>query len=246
MHDPKVILHDPPTPAFVLLLRFFMICAVIFDFNGILADDDPIHMQAFRQVAAEEGLGFDDGEYMDRYLPLNDRDCFEQLWQNNDRALRSGELEDLIRRKSVFYFRAIEQKQVLFEGAADAVRAAAKRGPVGIASGASIGEIRHILGTAGLLNCFSTIVAAEDVKRGKPDPEPFRLAWNRLREHSAGLEASECLAVEDSLGGIQSAQSAGMPCLGIAHSYSRDRLEGANARWVIDSIANFKDWLDTI
>jgi len=223
-----------------------MIRAVIFDFNGILADDDPIHMHAFRQVAAEEGLDFKDEEYMDRYLPLNDHDCFEQLWQKNSRRLRNGELDELIRRKSVYYFGAIEQKQVLFEGAAEAVRAAASRGHVGIASGASIGEIRHILGTAGLLDCFSTIVAAEDVKRGKPDPEPFRLACDRLREHCAGLEPSECVAVEDSLGGIKSAQSAGMPCLGIAHSYSRDRLEGAKASWVIDSISDFTEWLNTV
>lgn len=227
-------------------LAFCMIRAVIFDFNGILADDDPIHMHAFRQVAAEEGLGFKDEEYMDRYLPLNDHDCFEELWQKNSRALRTGELEELIRRKSVYYFRAIEQKQVLFEGAAKAVRAAANRGPVGIASGASIGEIRHILGTAGLLDCFSTIVAAEDVKRGKPDPEPFRLACERLKKHCAGLEPSECVAVEDSLGGIKSAQSAGMPCLAIAHSYSRDRLEAAKASWVIDSISDFPGWLNTI
>jgi len=223
-----------------------MIRAVIFDFNGILADDDPIHMQAFRRVAGEEGLGFEDEEYMDRYLPLNDQDCFGQLWQNNGRILRNGELEELIRRKSVYYFGAIEQKQVLFEGAAEAVRAASKRGLVGIASGASIREIRHILGAAGLLDSFSAIVAAEDVRRGKPDPEPFRLACDRLRERCADLEPSECLAVEDSLGGIQSAQSAGMPCLGIAHSYSRDRLEGANARWVIDSISDFSDWLSTV
>jgi beta-phosphoglucomutase len=134
---------------------------------------------------------------------------------------------------------------VLFDGAVEAVRAAASRGPVGIASGASIGEIRHILGTAGLLDAFSAIVAAEDVEHGKPDPEPFRLACDRLSEHCAGLKPSECLAVEDSLGGIQSAQSAGMPCLGIAHSYSRDRLEG-KASWVIDSISDFSEWLNTV
>jgi beta-phosphoglucomutase len=223
-----------------------MIRAVIFDFNGILADDDPIHMQAFRRIAEEEGLGFKDEEYMDRYLPLNDHDCFEQLWQNNGRSLQNGKLEELIRRKSVYYFEMIEHKQVLFEGAAEAVRAAAARGPVGIASGASIGEIRHILATSDLLDCFSTIVAAEDVKHGKPDPEPFRLAYDRLRESHAGLEPSHCLAVEDSIGGIRSAQAAGLPCLGVAHSYSRDRLEEARASWVIDSISQFKDWLSTV
>src|SRR5262245_9968870 len=223
-----------------------MIRAVIFDFNGILADDDPIHMQALLRVAEEERLTFTEDEYMERYLPLNDRDCFQELWQKNNRSLQDGDIEELIQRKSVYYFSAIEQKDVMFKGAATAVRAAARRGPGGIAAGASIGEIRHILSGAGLLDCFSVIVAAEDVQHGKPDPEPFRLAWERLKKNSPNLTPQECVAVEDSLGGIQSARSAGLPCLGVAHSYSRGRLEEAKAQWVIDSISDFTEWLNRI
>ena len=223
-----------------------MIRAVIFDFNGILADDDPIHMQALKKVAEEEGLSFTEQEYMESYLPLNDRDCFQELWRKNGRVLQQPRMDDLIRRKSVYYFTAIDQKDVLFDGAPDAIRAAAERGPVAIASGASIVEIRHILGAAGLMDCFATIVAAEDVRRGKPDPEPFRLAFERLREREGRLEPGQCAAVEDSLGGIQSAQSAGMPCLGIAHSYPRQQLETAKPQWVIDSISEFADWLTRV
>jgi len=170
-----------------------MIRAVIFDFNGVLADDDPIHMQALHKVAVEEGIAFSESEYMERYLPLNDRDCFQELWQKNGRD-----------------------------------------------------EIRHILGKANLLDCFSTIVAMEDVRRGKPDPEPFSVAFTRLRENLKGLAPEECAAVEDSLGGIQSAQSAGMPCLGVAHSYPRTRIEAAKPKWVIDSISDFSEWLNKV
>jgi HAD superfamily hydrolase (TIGR01509 family) len=220
-----------------------MIRAVIFDFNGILADDDPLHMQALHKVAVEEGIFFTEHEYLESYLPLNDRDSFQELWQKNGRTFREGELDELIRRKSVYYFSAIEQRDVLFDGAADAVRAAAARGPVAVASGAQIGEIRHILGKARLLDCFSAIVAMEDVRKGKPDPEPFSLAFRRLRDEFKGLAPEECAAVEDSLGGIQSAHSAGMPCLGVAHSYPRTRLEEAKPKWVIDSISDFSEWL---
>jgi len=223
-----------------------MIRAVIFDFNGILADDDPIHMQALQRIAHEEGLTLTEEEYMDHYLPLNDQDCFQELWKKSGRAMEVEKLQQLIRRKSEYYFKAIDQRSVLFEGAPDAVRAAVGRGHVAIASGASIGEIRHILSSAGLLDCFSTIVAAEDVQRGKPDPEPFRLAFTRLQQSCADLQPGECLAVEDSLGGIRSAQSAGMPCLGVAHSYPRARLAEARPDWVIDSISNFSDWLKTV
>jgi beta-phosphoglucomutase len=223
-----------------------MIRAVIFDFNGVLADDDPIHMQALHKVAVEEGIAFTEDEYMESYLPLNDRDCFQELWRKDGRTLKQGEIDDLIRRKGVYYFNAIEQKNVLFDGAADAVRAAAARGPVAVASGARVGEIRHILGKADLLGCFSTIVAMEDVRRGKPDPEPFSLAFARLRKSLTGLGPEECSAVEDSLGGIQSAHSAGLQCLGVAHSYPRSRIEAAKPKWVIDSISDFSEWLNSV
>jgi beta-phosphoglucomutase-like phosphatase (HAD superfamily) len=86
----------------------------------------------------------------------------------------------------------------------------------------------------------------EDVRRGKPDPEPFTLAFMRLKEKLTGLAPEECAAVEDSLGGIKSAHSAGMPCLGVAHSYPRSRLEEARPKWVIDSISEFSEWLTEI
>src|SRR5690242_2322881 len=95
-------------------LGLCMIRALIFDFNGVLADDDPIHMEAFRQVAEEEGLYFTDEEYLDKYLPLNDRDCFSLLFSDHARPLQAPELGELIQRKSIYYFQAIAEKTVLF------------------------------------------------------------------------------------------------------------------------------------
>ena len=221
-----------------------MIRALIFDFNGVLADDDPIHMQALREVAREEGLEFTDEEYIDEYLPLNDRDCFKTLFEKHSRPLAPTKLDELIRRKSVYYYRAIANKSVMFEAAPTAVQAAAGKIPLAIASGAKIDEIRHILTEAGLQGLFSAIVAAEDVKFGKPHPEPFLRAFERLNEREPSLKVSECVAIEDSIGGIKSAHGAGMRCLAIAHSYDRDRLRAANPEWIIDSIADFVRWLE--
>jgi len=221
-----------------------MIRALIFDFNGVLADDDPIHMQALREVAREEGLEFTDEEYIDKYLPLNDRDCFKTLYEKHSRLLTPVKLDELIRRKSVYYYRAIADKSVMFKAAPAAVQAAACRIPLAIASGAKIDEIRHILTEAGLHGLFSAIVAAEDVKFGKPHPEPFLRAFERLNEREPSLKVSDCVAIEDSIGGIQSAHGAGMRCLAVAHSYDRDRLRTANPEWIIDSIADFVRWLE--
>src|SRR6266403_694141 len=137
-----------------MLSMLRMIRALIFDFNGVLADDDPIHMEAFRKVAGEEGLSFTDEEYLDKYLPLNDRDCFTILFSDNRRPLTPDQLHQLIGRKGVYYFRMIAEKTVLFEMAGAAVRAAAVRYPLAIASGARGAEIRHILTQGGLDSCF--------------------------------------------------------------------------------------------
>src|SRR5437870_1521877 len=165
-----------------MLRMLRMIRALIFDFNGVLADDDPIHMEAFRKVSDEEGLSFTDEEYLEKYLPLNDRDCFKTLFSDNGWSLTSDQLHQLISRKGVYYFRMIAEKTVLFETAAAAVRAAALRYPLAIASGARGAEIRHILTQHGLDACFSAIISAEDVQLGKPHPEPFLRAHEKLKE----------------------------------------------------------------
>src|SRR5437867_114886 len=221
-----------------------MIRALIFDFNGVLADDDPVHMRSLRQVAEEEGLTVSDEEYLDHYLPLNDWDCFRALYAKHSAALSEAKLDELIRRKSLYYFQAIANKSIMFEKAVEAVQFAAGRHPLAIASGARIGEIRHALVQAGIEQCFCAIVSAEDVRFGKPHPEPFLRAYEKLKEHDRSLKPSDCVAIEDSIGGIQSAHQAGMRCLAIAHSYGPDRLKSANPDWIIASIADFASWLE--
>jgi beta-phosphoglucomutase len=221
-----------------------MIRALIFDFNGVLADDDPIHMEALRQVAQEEGIAFSNEEYLDKYLPLNDWDCFKMLFSENARQLTPSKLDELIDRKSVCYFRAIAEKSVLFARAAEAVKAATQRCTLAIASGARAEEIRHILAQGALEDCFGAIVSAEDVRFGKPHPEPFLRAHEKLKKQDATLKVSDCVAIEDSIGGIQSAHEAGMRCLAIAHSYGPERLRGAKPEWIIESIADFVPWLE--
>jgi len=221
-----------------------MIRALIFDFNGVLANDDPIHMEALREVAKEEGLSFTNEEYLDKYLPLNDWDCFKTLFGQHSLPLPAVKLDELIRRKSVYYFRAIAERTVLFSEAAQAVKAAAMRCPLAIASGARRDEISHILKQGQIEECFCAVVSAEDVEFGKPHPEPFLRAHEKLRQADRSLAISDCVAVEDSIGGIQSAHEAGMRCLAIAHSYGPARLRSARPEWIIESIADFVPWLE--
>jgi HAD superfamily hydrolase (TIGR01509 family) len=221
-----------------------MIRALIFDFNGVLADDDPIHMEAFRQVANEEGLSFTNEEYLEKFLPLNDRDCFNLLFEEHSRTLTPHQFEELVSRKGVHYFNAIEGKNVLFSGAAAAVKQAVGRYSLAIASGARKVEISHILRQGELQDYFSAIISAEDVVFGKPHPEPFLRAHEKLKGKDSSLALSECVAIEDSIGGIQSARGAGMRCLAVTHSYRADRLRKAQPDWIIESIAGLGQWLE--
>ena len=102
----------------------------------------------------------------------------------------------------------------------------------------------HILTEAGLHGMFTAIVTAEDVKFGKPHPEPFLRAFEKLKEREPSLKVSECVAIEDSIGGIQSAHKAGMRCVAVAHSYGHDRLRTANPEWILDSIGDLVRWLE--
>ena len=219
-----------------------MFQAVIFDFNGVLANDEPIHLEAFRTIAREEGLSLTDTAYYERYLALDDWDLFRALYGDHNLDLTPDTLQTLVARKSKSYYGLLGEGHVLFEGAVRAVQAAAESCPLGIASGARRDEIDWILKEGALGTYFSVIVAAEDVDSGKPSPEPFLKATERLGERHGPLEPHRCLAVEDSVGGIRSAKSAGLRCLALEHSYDRSQLKEAD--WILASIQDFESWFE--
>ncbi len=218
-----------------------MFQAIIFDFNGVLANDEPIHLAAVRTTAREEGLSVTDHAYYERYLALDDWALFRALYRDHNLDLNPEALEALVTRKSESYYKILGDRHVLFEGADRAVRAAAQRCPLGVASGARRDEIEWILKASALWTYFSVIVAAEDVDAGKPSPEPFLKATEALSKRYGPLEPQKCLAVEDSVGGIRSAKSAGLECLAVEHSYDRSHLTEAD--WILASIREFEPWI---
>ncbi|HEX9445691.1 MAG TPA: HAD family hydrolase, partial [Candidatus Binatia bacterium] len=90
--------------------------AVIFDFNGILVDDEPIHLELFRKVLEEEGLALGDADYYARYLGMDDRGCFRAVFKDNGRQLEDEALAELIGRKAVYYQQTIAERTVIFPG----------------------------------------------------------------------------------------------------------------------------------
>jgi beta-phosphoglucomutase len=214
-----------------------MLRAVIFDFNGIIVDDEPIHFELLQKVLREEGMALTEKDYYARYLGMDDRGCFTAAYQDGGRDLKEPQLASLIERKAAYYVETIQQKMKVFPGVKDLVPELARQFHLTIASGALRNEIELILSTANLRDYFKAIVSAEDVKRGKPEPEIFLKALAKLNarlDYRGAISAAECLVIEDSREGIRGARNAGMKCLAVTNSHRAEQLREADA--VVNSL----------
>ena len=213
-----------------------MLRAVIFDFNGIIVDDEPIHFELFQRVLKEEGIKLTEADYYERYLGYDDRGAFSTAYREHDRALSHSKLAQLIERKAAYYRENIKTKMRVFPGIQTLVPNLAKQLPLAIASGALRNEIEIILSSIGLFMHFRAIVSAEDVTRGKPEPEIFLTALERLNALGSDdpIDPAECLVIEDSKEGIRGARRAGMKCLAVTNSHPPKLLDEADS--IVDSL----------
>lgn len=213
--------------------------AIIFDFNGVIVDDEPLHLELFRKVLLEEGLFLSDEDYREKYLGYDDRACFIEVLCDNSRtpdAANDAFIQELIDRKAEYYRQAIAERMLLFPGVVDLVRRSAAEFPLAIASGALRSEIEWVLQHGEIRDCFGVIVAAEDVSACKPDPEGYNKALELLQTSlSAAFQPHECLVVEDSVAGVEAAKAAGMRCLAVTNSYSAEELKAADK--IVNSLA---------
>lgn len=202
--------------------------ALIFDFDGVITDSEPLHLEAFQRAFAGEGIGLDRDTYYTEYLGFNDHDAVVHALRAAGRPASEDAVRSLMERKAAEFLTLVRGGAPLFPGVAVLVRSAAARVPLAIASGALRHEIELVLRNAGLAAAFAAIVSAEDVRDGKPSPEGFLHALAALRRHAEDLEAAECLVVEDSEPGVAAARAAGMRCLGVTNSVRRAALASAD------------------
>ena len=213
-----------------------MIAAVIFDFDGVIANSEPLHFRAFRDVAARRGLTLSEPDYYNRYLGFDDIGAFKAIAEDQCVSLSEGDVAALVAEKAVTLEALERDGSVLFAGAREAIARMAAHGPIAIASGAIKPEIVRVLDREQLRQYFPVIVSAEDTPRSKPDPAPYRLAIEQLASHvGVRLTPSACVAIEDSRWGLQSARGAGLRTIAITQSYDASSL-AADADLVIDSL----------
>jgi beta-phosphoglucomutase len=213
-----------------------MLKAIIFDCDGVIADTEPIHMAALQRLLSEEGITVTEENYFKHYLALDDRGCFVKAFGTRGISLTQDQLAALISRKSDYVEPVMRESLRLLPGASEFIRRASESYPLAVASGALKREIELILKYGGLTDCFRAIVSAEDVARSKPHPDPFIKACDMLNSLSeSSISPSECLVIEDSIHGVRAAREAGMRCLAVTNSYSREKLSEAHR--VVESLA---------
>jgi beta-phosphoglucomutase len=197
------------------MIRASPVRAVIFDFDGVLADTEALHCAAFQAVARSDGTDLSQADYFTQFLGLPDRACLAALYARAGRRLGAAEIDALVTRKRA-QFAALSQAATLYDGVPELLRRLHARFALAVASGAFRDEIGAILDRAGVRALFAALVGAEDVTAGKPAPDPFLCALRELNTR-AGLDltAAECVVIEDSPLGIAGARAAGMRCIGV-------------------------------
>lgn len=219
--------------------------ATLLDFNGVLVDDEAVHLAAFREVVRPLGIELDDATYAERYLGFDDAGAFRAMLIDAGCRPTHEDIARLIEAKKPVYMSRIATELVVFEGAAELVRRRAARGPVGVVSGALRHEIEHALGVMGVREQVRFIVSAEDTAECKPHPEGYLLGLRALGIELDAPTSSRAgvVVLEDSLAGVAAAKHASLRCAAVASSYPADRLRAAGADVVVDRLTDLTDAL---
>ncbi len=206
-----------------------MLQALIFDFDGVITDSEILHLRAFNRVLAQYGTQITTKDYYQEYLGLTDLDCFNALAREGRLKLDTPGIKNLIKQKNRIFEEMVKSEGTIIEGVRDLLEML-KQNDIGMAicSGALLVEIELILKQARLRPFFEAIVSAEQIKKGKPDPQGFLLALQKLNQGRQNpVLAEQCIVIEDSHWGLKAAKAAGMHTIAVTNSYDADQLSMA-------------------
>ncbi|MGQ3891886.1 HAD family hydrolase [Legionella sp. CNM-4043-24] len=200
-----------------------MFQGVIFDFDGVILDSEPLHYQAFASALEKTGLSLSYDEYIKKYLGLSDKDLFPRFFADRAYCFSLDEVDWLKRKKTSQYQDIIRHCADLpmIDSADEFIIHTAGRGSkTAICSGSTRNEIKTVLANlvqGRLQDCFNTIVSSDDVQQGKPSPEGYLLTARQLN-----LAPEECMVIEDTPHGIEAAKAAGMYVVALSASYTTE------------------------
>lgn len=204
--------------------------AVFFDCNGVIIDDEPIHMRLFQEVLGQQGITLTNEEYYETYIGMDDKGAFQHSLKESGRPVTPEIIVEMVAQKAARYQKVIAKEMILFPGAVALVKSLAQENiPLGLVSGALRNEIELILKSAGIRDVFKILVASEDFTHGKPNPEPYVMGFERMGKalNNFSLNPSQCVAIEDTEAGVNSARSAGMRVLAVTTSGAEEKVRAA-------------------
>ena len=218
--------------------------AVLFDFNGVIINDELLHEQLIEQVLLEENLLLKPGEYHEFCLGKSDRACLKDILIQRGRCVNEGYLEQLIKCKTLAYQKQLESIEELpiYSNTVDFIAQVSRAElKMAVVTGAIRTEVELVLNKANLTNYFQVIVGGDNVKESKPKPDAYLLAVDILNQKCQGinLKPSECLVIEDTFPGIEAAKLAGMSVVGVAHTYPFHILQRL-ANWCVDDLSDLE------
>jgi HAD superfamily hydrolase (TIGR01509 family) len=208
---------------------------VIFDMDGVLADTEPLHFEAAREVLSAAGREYTWEENRE-FFGRTTRYVFETLVP---RLSLPGAIDDYIGEYDEAVRRRLAAPLAPLDGLTWLLGELAARGcPVALASSSQMSWIEATLGSLGLRGRFAPMVAGDMVSQGKPSPEIYLSCCQRL-----GLPPEDCAAIEDSPSGLTSARAAGLRAVGLLTPYF-ERAQLAPAHHLIASLRDFPlSWL---
>lgn len=200
--------------------------AIALDFNGVVVDDEQLHLDAFREAFKPHGFEITDTMYWNRYCAYDDEGALKMMAQDCSEIgieLTPDELNQTLEKKIQIYMNMIGDHPPFFDGAIEMIKNIASQIPIGIVSGARREEIEMTLKAGDIERYIQFIVAAEDTPQSKPDPAPYIKSCELHK-----LSPESIVAIEDSVGGIQSAKAANLRVIAVTHTYDESKLSDAD------------------
>lgn len=221
-----------------------MIKAILFDFNGVIIDDEPVQMRAYQEVLKDHGIDLTEEDYY-ASLGMDDHTFVRNAFKVKGLPEPNGKTDEIVDAKFAKWKESVTAKLPLFEGIENFVEKCSREFALGIVSMATRREIDHVLQLSGMADKFSTIISSEHVVNCKPDPECFRIGFReidavRIEQGHLPMCHADCLVIEDSPPGVKAAIAADLQALGVANTVSSDELRKAGARAVASDL---RDWM---
>lgn len=208
--------------------------AIIFDFDGVLVDSEPLHEWAIRETVRPLGWTFTTERFFAEIVGRGDENAFRRIAEWNGANADEERVAAQLKVKWGLMGQGIDaEKFTIQPGAVELVRAAKQRGPVGVCSGSVRETVGTMLERIGVRDVLDALVCGDDVPRMKPAPDGYLLAAKMI-----GVEPGACLAIEDTPTGIRAGKSAGMRVVGVCHTYPREKLHEADV--VLDRIGEIR------